>query len=583
MGDEFTSVQWDKDDLDPHMISGSLEPVEEEVTASPTHSISESITKSLDKSKPLNSPAYYIHSTVSDPLKESDGSNNYISYLIKTTTNNPVFQSTTFQIRRRFSDFNFLYQCLLNDFPTAIVPPLPNKLRLEYIKGDRFSEGFTTKRAISLNIFLQRVSKYESLSSSKIYQVFLENSDYWNTYKQSLKLSTTQPSSASDTNDKISDYIMNAFKKPNTNTPNTQEFQDITARANKLQENLIKIDKVYSKVLKKQNELSTNFMKFGDEFVKLNRLINDSTEENTIDIDQALVKNFKSLSHDLHKISSASDDLTIHIDHEFLIPLKDLEHYIVLFKNSVKLKDSKLIDHEALLNYLSKAKSDKQAILHNGSVSTADAAIKFFSKKLESITGTDTGYGSANSANSRILKLNSKIAKLEQEAQTALEVYQNFEKDLLKEYYTKFEPIKTEEVSLALNKLAEFNLKFFNTLLEDWQSLDENLVKNEGNHDDDSIAKPKLTEDSKFLQRNDISENQDLLKSQYDEIVKIHEERSKLEGQDQTHLLLVPNEEFDNHSNSLIDDDDQDMPTFANESEDDEEDDLLTASMLAQG
>ncbi|ODV94242.1 hypothetical protein PACTADRAFT_51114 [Pachysolen tannophilus NRRL Y-2460] len=468
--------------------------------------------------------SYYIHSTVSDPLKESDGANYYISYLIVTSTNNPAFQSTNFKIRRRFSDFNFLYQCLLNDFPTVIVPPLPNKQRLEYIKGDRFSENFTKKRAISLNNFLQRISKSSQLSNSKIYHIFLENSDYWNTYKQTLKINNPLPSTL-DNNETFSDYIMNAFKKPTIETENSKEFQEMLEKSNKLQENLLKIDKIYSKVLKRQNDLSSDFNKFGDEFLKLNKLINeDNTEESSCELDQPLVKNFQSFAQNLHRLSKHADELSSKIDYEYLTSLKDLEHYIIQLKSLIKLKDSKLIDYEALTNYLNKAKQEKQSMLNGGSGSATEATVNFLSKKLESfLSSSSSSYQSQSSTNDRILKLNLKINNLEKATAEAFEIFKNFEKDILREF-TKFEAIKDEEINENLIKLSRYNLNFYENCLNTWEPLNLKLIDDT---DLDKLvnSKLKLNQDSKFFDSEEISKNERVIEDEYNKLVKNNEER----------------------------------------------------------
>lgn len=49
-------------------------------------------------------------------------------------------------MRRRFQDFNFLREHLVKNFPACVVPPIPDKHRLEYIKGDRFAPEFVEKR-----------------------------------------------------------------------------------------------------------------------------------------------------------------------------------------------------------------------------------------------------------------------------------------------------------------------------------------------------------------------------------------------------------------------------------------------------
>ena len=61
--------------------------------------------------------------TVSDPKKESEGMNSYVSYKVNTATNREEFSYGQFGVIRRYSDFAWLSDRLARDVPGAIVPP----------------------------------------------------------------------------------------------------------------------------------------------------------------------------------------------------------------------------------------------------------------------------------------------------------------------------------------------------------------------------------------------------------------------------------------------------------------------------
>ena len=63
--------------------------------------------------------------TVSDPKKESEGMNSYVSYKVNTATNREEFSYGQFGVIRRYSDFAWLSDRLARDVPGAIGPPLP--------------------------------------------------------------------------------------------------------------------------------------------------------------------------------------------------------------------------------------------------------------------------------------------------------------------------------------------------------------------------------------------------------------------------------------------------------------------------
>lgn len=344
----------------------------------------------------------FINSTVSNPQKESDGQSSYVSYLVETRTNNPVFKSHLIKVRRRFSDFYFLYRCLLNDYPVSAIPPLPDKQRLEYIKGDRFGYDFTHKRASSLNSFLKRMSIHPILKRAKIYQIFLELND-WNSYKDNLNVNFSANHTnndfentggvSSNVSDLISELFMNAFKQPQMKS--NKEFIEINERCNILNDNVTKIDKVFQKYIKRLNDLSNNYAAFANLVIRLNSLSipkNDKlmTENEDVIVDQPkamsineessrLEMNRKVLSstenngqHNnsyyifskgLENFSISLNQLKRYLDNDYLISQKDLEHYIGTIQKLIKLKEQKQIDFEVLSEYLSRVIHEKNDLL----------------------------------------------------------------------------------------------------------------------------------------------------------------------------------------------------------------------------
>ena len=55
--------------------------------------------------------------TVSDPKKESEGMNSYVSYKVNTATNREEFSYGQFGVIRRYSDFAWLSDRLARDVP----------------------------------------------------------------------------------------------------------------------------------------------------------------------------------------------------------------------------------------------------------------------------------------------------------------------------------------------------------------------------------------------------------------------------------------------------------------------------------
>ncbi|KAG5513512.1 hypothetical protein PMAC_000944 [Pneumocystis sp. 'macacae'] len=183
----------------------------------------------------------------------------------------PIFQKTKSSVRRRFTDFVFLYETLFAEFPMCCVPPLPDKHKLsafpeyqhkslintlEYIKGDRFSTEFVMKRAKSLEIFLQRLAMHPQLRRSPHLCQFLESQD-WHAYVRSVVLHhKTNHIHMGGIFEGLSDAFLNAFIK--LDKPN-QMFIDMKEKIDKLENNLGHIEKLVSKVVRSEADLESDY------------------------------------------------------------------------------------------------------------------------------------------------------------------------------------------------------------------------------------------------------------------------------------------------------------------------------------
>lgn len=478
---------------------------EEEENIAPQNdsvSTSTSINKPLEPDNHHESDIKYrLEVTVTNPKNITDTSSPYTIYQLNVKTNNPMFSKKEYIINHRYSDFDTLYKCLTFDYPTLLIPPLPNKQRLEYIKGGRFTDEFISKRCNSLNIFMNRIIKHSILSKSDVLFVFLENTDYWNTYKNNLTFNNINNNDSINQHNSsvegVTDFLMNSFKKPHVESKFNKNFKEIDHQRLKLQENLNKIDKIYSKVVLKQDNISKELNAFGDEFGKLTILLNNDyngkfRDQNEVDSEtQEIVNQFRSFSENLKKSSNSFDELNKYIEFNYLNNLKDLEHYLISLGSLIKLKDYKMLDYEMLNNYLEKTIHEKQNLENGGSLtSTTEGTLSFLSKKLESLTGlrgssstptstpnsngTDTTFSNASTnsslVNERINKLNARIELLKHEKENAKKIYGKFEVDLLEEW-NQFKSIKDVEINESLNRLSVEYSKMYSNSFNDWNNL----------------------------------------------------------------------------------------------------------------
>ena len=134
------------------------------------------------------------------------------------------------KVIRRYSDFEWLRQTLVNMFTSCVIPPIPKKNK---IGGDRFKEQFLEKRTRTLEKFLNLLLQDPSIKSSKILYDFIsiEQDNQFNDAKKSY----------------------NTFKLP-------QQLKDYQTFTGKLD---IKVDEgteIYYQNIKDQTELNQDLL-----------------------------------------------------------------------------------------------------------------------------------------------------------------------------------------------------------------------------------------------------------------------------------------------------------------------------------
>ena len=131
--------------------------------------------------------AIHIEMTLGEKIPGTLFSKAYMTYIITTSPLN-------LKVRRRYSDFEWLRQTLLNFYSSSVIPPIPKKNK---IGGDRFDETFLIKRMRNLEKFLNALMDDPVIKSSQIIFDFLsieednkfnEKKKYYNNFKSPLYL-----------------------------------------------------------------------------------------------------------------------------------------------------------------------------------------------------------------------------------------------------------------------------------------------------------------------------------------------------------------------------------------------------------
>ncbi|CAI7659507.1 unnamed protein product [Penicillium viridicatum] len=415
---------------------------------------------------------------VDSPLKENDGTKDaYISYLVTTHTDFKSFQKPDFTVRRRFTDFYFLYKTLYREYPACAVPPLPDKHKMEYVRGDRFGPEFTTRRAWSLHRFLKRLTLHPVLRRAPLLTIFLESPD-WNAHMRlhSTRVSTNTGSEGAATGifDNFTDSFVNAFSK--VHKPD-RRFIEVREKADKLDEDLSHVEKTVARVARRESDLETDYAELATQFRKL------------VPLEPAIEMPLQVFAASVEETARGMRGLKDHTDQNYLGSLRDTESYIMSLKSLLKTREQKQLDFEALVDYRNKAVTERDSLAANPAAYYASNPLtsspaSFIRSKMEDMRGVDH----EQSRRERVRKLELRIDELTREVESAKTTSEMFDEEVIREV-ADFERIKAVEFRDGLGSFADSHIEFYQGVLSTWERFVAEMEgEAEPGHDSDAAA-----------------------------------------------------------------------------------------------
>ncbi|TKX27228.1 PX domain-containing protein 1 [Elsinoe australis] len=406
---------------------------------------------------------------VGKPQKENEGTQNqFISYLVTTDTDFKSFSQSHISVRRRFTDFVFLYKTLSREYPQCAVPPLPDKHKMEYVRGDRFGSDFTSRRSSSLERFLKRIAMHPVLRRAALFAIFLESNDWNATMKTRPSRAMSQTESQPSVLETWTDSFLNAFSKPHKTD---RRFLEVRESCDKLDDDLSHVSKNVARVARRESDLETDFADLANQMRKL-----------------ALLE--PGVQNELHAFVAAADQqshmwkgLRDHTDNEYLSSLKDMEAYCGSVKGLLKTREQKQLDFEGLTDYNAKAVAERDNLASNNSAIathgiTPSAATAFLRQKVEDVRGVNH----EASRRDKVRKLDVQIRRLQDEVEGAKKLSELFDEEVVKEVQD-FERIKADEFRDTLGGLADKHLEFFNGSVEVWEKFLKEMERSEAGRD----------------------------------------------------------------------------------------------------
>ncbi|ORX97821.1 Vps5-domain-containing protein [Basidiobolus meristosporus CBS 931.73] len=223
--------------------------------------------------------------SVSEPQKVGDPISAYIVYKVKTHTTSPLFKSAELSVTRRYRDFLWLYNQLVNNHPGVIVPPVPEKHAL-----GRFQDEFVETRRAALEKCLSKIAAHPRLNQDPDLVVFLSS--------DSLGTEIKERKSANSTG------LMKAFGNAVSSATNFSKFvetdewfENKRAQIEMLESQLKPLLKAFESYVKHRKELGGVHFEFAESIDHM-----ASAEANP-----PLTDNLLSLSRLQHKIKELQD------------------------------------------------------------------------------------------------------------------------------------------------------------------------------------------------------------------------------------------------------------------------------------
>mmetsp|Transcript_25951 Transcript_25951/g.51732 ORF Transcript_25951/g.51732 Transcript_25951/m.51732 type:complete len:443 (+) Transcript_25951:234-1562(+) len=212
--------------------------------------------------------------SVSDPVQQTEGSMNkkYTSYKVNVYSPVPNFLSFTgnFSVLRRYSDFNWLHDSLLKEFPGACVPPIPEKQAVA-----RFNPEFVEQRRVGCERFLRRVAAHPELFEAVCFKQFIQADDIqFAMHKR--EFSNAEKNKAKDGIFQWVAETKTSMKNDLVRSPEDELFEEITHYVTSLESQMKNVAQHTSVLVRKGKELANGLFEFGLAFTLLGQSEADS-------------------------------------------------------------------------------------------------------------------------------------------------------------------------------------------------------------------------------------------------------------------------------------------------------------------
>ncbi|XP_066992719.1 sorting nexin-7 [Anabrus simplex] len=335
-----SSVMKKQDSKDTDIMSNCSTSLEGSVVASP--SIESFSTLPDQEMSEFGLDTRDLQVKVDNPQKHLDTLETYITFRITTRTSRAEFDATEYVVRRRYNDFVWLRQKLVEAFPTHLIPPLPGKHTL-LAQLDRYSKEFIIARMALLHRFLNRVANHPVLSCNPSMKIFLtaKPSEFAIHRKSRQGLLGRMSSSFHN----LAAVYMMRHQSP--------EFDQVREYVTTLGEKLGSIDKISQRIQKERQEYLYELHQMHPIFT----LWSASEPE--------LSPVLLAMASAVERNAQAQQHVLVTFTPNIAQPLKEYLLYVEAVKESLARRDSVQIEFELTVEELKKKRIEKEQLMTN--------------------------------------------------------------------------------------------------------------------------------------------------------------------------------------------------------------------------
>ncbi|KAK3828344.1 MAG: hypothetical protein J3Q66DRAFT_11995 [Benniella sp.] len=284
------------------------------------------------------------------------------------------------------------------------------------------------------------------LQAKKQVRAFLDSRDWSSEQAQQSRLLPDE--SRLDT---MGDALLNAFskiKKPD------ERFIVIKDEIDKLEENLVQLERIEHRALRRQEEFEVDYREFGGAITSLGNL------------ETGITGPLHRFGHTVSNFSTILRELPTREEAEFLSELHECLAYCNSVKNVLKLRDQKQLDFEVLSDLRQQAESERDRLMSNGRLGGSASLGGFFQQKFDELKGVNQEQAKAD----KIKAVEGKIGALGDETNKSLDISQAFSNEASKEYEI-FQLQKTRDLRQCLLDYCAGRLDFFEKGEELWSQI----------------------------------------------------------------------------------------------------------------